>query len=191
MKKENNEEILEALNRISICLYVLIAMVFVLLIVVIIKNTDSTPKVQGNNESSSEQVGYDTTQYQSATIDEVLEMFNNKETKVLYFGRQGCGACQMFSPILTEVQDELGFKAVYIDIDDVDEKSDAFEKVMDKLNKKYTMNVNGTDQTKTFAEFYGFTPTTIVISNGKMVDGIIGAASADGLKDFLKEAGIK
>lgn len=190
MKEEKMSELNETLNKILICLYVVIALLTVNTIVVIVKNSSSEPKVVDSSSSTEEEVEYDVSKMQTATVDEVLEMFENKEKKVLYFGRKNCGACISFLPTLNKVQEERGYTTVYIDINTVDTTTDSFKELQKKLDIKTTVNENGKDVTDTFGHFYGYTPTIIVIDKGKMQGGIIGA-DEQGLYGLLDENDIK
>ena len=191
MKEEKISELQEVLGKILICLYVVIALLAINTIVVIVKNSSSEPKVTETPESDEgNEVEYDVSKMQTATVDEVLKMFENKEKKVLYFGRKNCGACISFVPTLNKAQEDRGYTTVYIDINTVDTTTDSFKTLQKKLDKKTTINENGKDVTDTFGNFYGYTPTIIVIDNGKMQGGIIGA-DEQGLYDLLDANNIK
>lgn len=191
MKEKDFTELHEVLNKILICFYVVIALLALNTIVVIVKNSSSEPKAaETSGTEEIDEYAEAVSKMQTATVDEVLEMFKNKEKKVLYFGRSNCGACISFIPTLQKAQEDRGYKTVYIDINTVDSTQDNFKELQKKLDIKTTINENGKDVTDTFGNFYGYTPTIIVIDNGKMQGGIIGA-DEQGLYDLLDANNIK
>ena len=184
--KENNN----VLNKILICLYIIIAILIMNTIVLICKgnvSTSSTEEVEA--ETSSE---YDVSMMESVDLKTMLnDVFKREEIQVIYMGRETCGYCVTFLPTLQDAQEELGYKTVYLDIENVDTESDEFTEFISKLDKEYTMNVNGEEQTDTYGSFYGYTPAVFLYKDGKMIAGEIGGMEYEELIDWLKENGVK
>lgn len=126
---------------------------------------------------------YDISEFNSVDIDGALNLFNEKNLTVLYLGRETCYFCVQYVPVLKEVQDELGYKTNYLDITKVNTTSEAYNKFIKKLEKTYEMD----GEKKPFGEYYGITPMTIIIKNGKMVDGHIGYIENDVLKELVSK----
>lgn len=126
---------------------------------------------------------YDISNFISVYVDGVLNLFTQEDLSVLYIGRETCHFCVQYVPIIENVQEELNFKTYYLDITKVDTTSELFTEFIEKLNKKYEMD----GQTKEFGEFYGYTPMTVIIKNGKMVDGEIGYMEEVPLKELISK----
>lgn len=126
---------------------------------------------------------YDISEFTSVDIDKTIDLFNDKEIKVLYIGRETCHFCVQYVPILKAAQEELKFKTYYLDTETVDMTSNAYNKFIGKLDKEYEMD----GEKKAFGEFYGYTPMTVIIKDGKMVDGHIGYMEEEALKELVSK----
>ena len=183
--KENKDNI----RKILICCYIIIALISLNTVILICKGniTSST------NENSSEEINqdYDVSMMESVDLDTMLnDVFKREDIQVVYMGRPTCSHCIEFLPSLQKAQEEMGYKTVYLDIETVDSSSDQFEEFVSKLDKNYTMNVNGEEQTDTYGSFYGYTPAVFLYQNGEMIDGKIGALSYDELVEWLEANGV-
>lgn len=194
--------VMDMLNRIVVCLIVIAIILAINTTVLIFKNNDSSSSNNDtkttNNPSSTESSSngqpsnYDVSMMEELDLSKALDLFNDKDkTYVLYIGRPDCSACVSYLPTLQEAQENLGYKTQYLNLNNVDSKSDDYTKFINKLSVKYTMTVSGEEQTETFGKWMGYTPMTIIIKNGKMVDGEIGAISYSTLTSLLKNNGIE
>ncbi|MGM9834711.1 MAG: TlpA family protein disulfide reductase [Bacilli bacterium] len=207
--EEYNEKevtIMDMLNRIVVCL-IIIAIILAINTIVLVCKSDSSVKSEStttteNSDDSGLKTdeggsgftcidGYDSSMFEKVDLDGVLDLFDSKGISVLYIGRCDCGACATFLPTLQKAQEEYGFTTQYFDINYLDSKSDAFEKVQKKLTKKYEMvGQDGSTQTETFGYWIGYTPMTVIIKDGKQVDGEIGAIDYDTLAKMLENSGL-
>lgn len=146
-------------------------------------STDTSDSTSSTDTSST----YDTSSFKSVTLAEAIELFDNSGTQVLFLGSSECSACHIFAPTLKTVQTSMGFTAYYLDIDTVDTTSSNFTKFTNLLTKEITESVNGTEKTGKISEFYGLTPLTIVIKDGKAVDAAVGSYGESDLTTFLKQ----
>ena len=150
-----------------------------------IKDTTSTTTTEQTTE-------YDVSMFKSLTEQQVVDLFNDKNaTYVVYLGRSTCSACVSFVPTLKAMQTKYNFVTQYLDITTVKADSDSHKALLEKLSSKVTLTVNGSTETKSYGEYYGYTPMTFIIKNGKFVDGIVGAYSESSFESFLNENGIK
>lgn len=184
---ENNQIMLK---KILMCAYIIIALIVINTVILICKGNITT----GNNSSTSTEQSseYDVSMMESVDLNTMLnDVFKRKDTQVVYMGRSTCSHCVSFLPTLQKAQNELNYTTVYLDIEKVDSDSDDFKTFISKLDKKYTMNVNGEDKTDTYGSFYGYTPAVFLYKDGKMIDGKIGELEYDDFVKWLNDNGIK
>ena len=184
----------EKINKIYKLVIILLLVVGVNLIltIVLLSNNKSSKTNASENTATKESSDYDVSLFDALTLDGILKLFDNKKsTYVVYFGRSTCSACKTFLPVLQTMQKKYEYTTKYLDITTVDASSSSYEKLMEKLNTKVTLNVSGQSETKTFGEFFGYTPMTFIIKNGKFAKGIVGAYSEEKFEQFLNENGIK
>ena len=194
MKKE-----VKIQQQILTCLIIIIIILGINTIVLAVKgglrdenSTLSTNNTNGEGSSNSDNGddGYDVSMMEKASIKDILKMFDDKSTKVIYVGRSTCGACVAFLPVLVQAQNDYNYKTVYLNSDTISSSSEGYSDFIKKLDKQYTMNVNGQNVTDEFGTFFGYTPTVIIIKNGKMLDGTIGSDSYANFSAFLEKNGI-
>lgn len=149
--------------------------------------------IKEENKKKEEDVGM----MNSVNIADVLAMFEDGKTHVLYVGRDNCEACKDILPILRQAQTEMNFITQYMDITKIDRRSSAWKELEKKLDVKTTTpdseSGEGDMVTKTFGEFLGtrgFTPCIIVIKDNKQVDGFFGGKTLADYKAWLKENGL-
>lgn len=185
MKKDS-----EQLQAIKVSLYIIIVLLIIITITLFVTNANSDGKSNTSNNNSSEtNSDYDVSMMESADISQVLGYFEDGSKKLIYVGRSSCSACIAFLPNLQQAQSEYGYKTVNLDTDTVVTSSDEYKKFVEKLDMEYTLVNNGESETGEFGSFFGYTPTLIVIENGKQVDGFIGYMEYDELTAFLDKNG--
>lgn len=146
-------------------------------------NGENLPEI---NDRPTNETNYDVSKFNELDINNVLSLFEQKDLAVIYMGRESCHFCVQYVPILNAVQEELGFKTYYLDTLKIDVTSENYDKFIAKLDKKYEMD----GENKTLGEFYktyGYTPITIIIKNGKMIDGHIGYTEKNALKELVSK----
>lgn len=179
-----NEEIKNSLSKILTVLYVIAALIFINTVVLVVVNNDkftnkntSMQEGTGNNtgnepsNTGNETVEYDVSSFKEINVDEFVNAYNGSELQVIYVGRETCGHCVNYVPVLKQVQEALGFTPLYLDITTVDQAG--AEKIY-ALNSEY------------FSENFGYTPMTLVVKNGEIVDETVGAMQYDATYEFLK-----
>lgn len=144
------------------------------------------------SQNPKEDNEYDVSTMNEVTVSDILKMFESKNTYVLYVGRKSCQVCVNILPALKEAQTKNNYITQYLDIEKVDRQSDEWYKLVEKLTMKSTQTTtedgSGEEVTETYGYFlhhYGFTPTIIVIKDGKQVAGSIGGSQKDILVDWL------
>ena len=185
----------ERLNKTyKIAIAALIISILCLLLIIggkfSIKSSENTST--NSEESTTTDNSYDVSSFNSLSVSQLVGLFNDKNnTYVVYLGRPTCSACVSFIPTLKSMQNKYGYITQYLDIETITAGDQAYNELMNKLSKKVTLTVNGETKTQSFGEFFGYTPMTFIIKNGKFVDGIVGAYSESSFEAFLNKNGIK
>ena len=189
------EEKINKLYKLVIIILIMVSieLLFSLFSVFSVKTT-TDDKTQSSASTSTQTTtsNYDVSSFNTLTTKQVVELFNNKKsTYVVYVGRSTCSACVSFVPTLKTLQNKYNYVTQYLDITTVDSNSDEYKTLMDKLDKEVTLTVQNETKTQSFSKYFGYTPMTFIIKNGKFVDGIIGASSESSFETFLNNNGIK
>ena len=176
--KKNDEVIVKnqidytnILNRIFISLVVIAVLLFINLTVTVFTKT------MNNSTETKDQTteDYDISDLNEMTVNDALKQIEKGKTEVVFIGRSSCGYCVKFLPIVKEVQKELGFKHIYINLEKMD--SDGYD-ALAALDSYISDNL-------------GATPMVLVFKDGKFVKGTVGYTDATTYKSFLNEQGIK
>ena len=130
-------------------------------------------------------------------VSDVIDLFEDSGTYVLYIGRETCSVCYDILPVLQEAQINNNYITQYLDISEADRSSSDWEKLVELLNVETTttMDEEGVSEevTNTFGYFLdakGFTPCVIIIRDGKQIAGFFGSRSLTNFEDWLANYGI-
>ena len=121
---------------------------------------------------------YDISMFDVINASKVIDLYKSNEIQVIYIGRETCGYCVQFLPVLQQAQKDYGYKTKYLDITTVTE--DGQKAILEKDNDEQFL-----------ANSFGSTPMVILVKDGKLVDGWIGYAEYDTFANFLEENGFK
>lgn len=164
------------LHKLLVCAYIIIALLTVNTIILLATNIHvSSDKKDTTVESSGE---YDVSMMNNVDMDKLLDLFDSKENQVVYLGRETCGFCVQFLPVLQQAQEEYGYTTNYLDITTV--TTDDVNKLLKKDNDE-----------KFLEENYGSTPMVLIVKNGKLVDTWVGYSEYDEFAQFLEKNGFK
>ncbi len=168
------------LEKLLKCAYVIIALLAINTVILFITNIDngSSDKNTTSSASTEESTEYDVSMMNTVNMDQLLELFDSKETEVVYLGRETCGYCVQFLPTLQTAQKEYGYKTNYLDITTVSE--DDVNKLLEKDNDEGFLNEN-----------YGATPMVILVKDGKIVDTWVGYSEYNDFAQFLEDNGFE
>ena len=150
-----------------------------------------------SSKLASEENEYDVSMMHTVGVSDVIDMFANEGTYVLYIGRDTCSVCYDLLPVLQEAQIENNYITQYLEITQVDRDSDDWERLVNLLNVETTTTMDeegvAEEVTDTFGYFLdakGFTPCVIIINEGKQVAGFFGSRSLEAFEDWLSSYGI-
>lgn len=178
MEKENNL----ILKKISMCCYLILVVLVINTIILFVANvTVSTGTKTTESTEETENTEYDVSMFDTVSSEDVVNLFDSKETQVIYIGRSTCGYCVKFLPVLQQAQKDFGYTTKYLDITTV-----TTEEQQNALIAKD--NDEGFLQTNLVA---GYTPMVILVKDGKLVDGTVGYTEYDEFAKFLTDNGIE
>ena len=133
---------------------------------------------------------YDTSEFIEISAKDI-ESESKDQLIVVMVGRQGCGFCAMYAPLLQEVASENNVKVRYIN----------FLNLIDIYsgNPQDEEQYNIIKQLPAVEEFKGFgeeavlegTPTTMFIKNNKIIYAINGYVPKDLIIDAFEKVGLK
>ena len=186
------EEKINKIQKISTIALVLSILSLIFSIAPAFSVKENTEKESENTATTTTDDSYDVSSFKALSTKEVVDLFSDKKsTYVVYLGRSTCSACVSFLPTLKTMQSKYNYVTQYLDITTVVKDSDEYNKLMEKLSKEVTLSVNGETGTMKFSEYFGYTPMTFIIKNGKFADGIVGAYTEKEFESFLNKNGIK
>ena len=145
----------------------------------------TTPTPSGEEEQPS---GYDTSAFKEILGKDVVKESKNK-TIVVLVARQNCGYCAIFAPTITEISEEYDFQVRYVDLEKIVDIYSPNWDVIDQESYDTLVNLKAVAGFETFMDEFGATPMTVVIKDGKIVGGIIGAYPKENVVEALKDAG--
>ena len=169
---KNQIDYTDALGRIFSVLVIIAIILGVNLVLNIVTNSDKTTT---SKEVTEEVAEYDVSEFETLSTTDAAKKIEEGGTQVVYIGRANCGYCVQFIPVLKQAQKDLGYKTIYIDLNEVtvedQEKLVAYDSYVE--------------------ENFGYTPMVLVFKDGKYVDGWVGYTEIEEFKSFLADAGIK
>lgn len=187
MDKKNNDMLKETINKINVCLYIIIGLLSVMLIVQLV--TSGVTKKDTTKKDEIAEVEYDVSMFNSIDATAFMSLLKDKEPSLIYFGRETCTFCVQFLPVLQQAQTDLGYQMNYIDVTDVDTTTDDFESMIELYDGMLdTYNEKNNSE---YEELYGYTPAVLIVQDGKIKDIWIGYGNYDTYVEWLSENGIK
>jgi thiol-disulfide isomerase/thioredoxin len=186
------ERIVSIEKKVNIILAIVIATLAISLIslVVVMNNGTGSNNNKADTQEKTEEAEatYDISAFKEIRAQDIAAESKN-ETIVVMIGRQGCGYCAMYAPIITEVANNLGITVRYIDflkIVNLEQRVVTDEEAYNTIkNLSATKEFEGAGE-----DALGGTPKTLVIKNNKIINYISGAADADTLTQQLKASGL-
>lgn len=176
-------------KKLNMCMYIIMGLLLLLAILLMVTSCRSNALEEENE--------YDVSMMHTVGVSDVIDMFANEGTYVLYIGRETCSVCHDLLPALQEAQIKNNYITQYLDITQVDRSSSDWETLVGLLDVETTttMDEEGVSEevTNTFGYFLdakGFTPCVIIIRDGKQIAGFFGSRSLTNFEDWLANYGI-
>lgn len=166
----------ELLNKILICLYALIAILVINTTILLVKD-GSTTSPSSSSGSESENIDYDVSMFTTVTADTLEDAVEGDTAKIVYIGRDSCGYCVQFLPILQQAQEDYEYETLYLDITTVT-TTEQQDKILAFDNEEEFLKQN-----------FGGTPMVLLMKDGKMIDTWMGYADYSTYVAWLEENG--
>ena len=176
-------------KKLNMCMYIIMGLLLLLAILLMVTSCRSNALEEENE--------YDVSMMHTVGVSDVIDMFANEGTYVLYIGRETCSVCHDLLPALQEAQINNNYITQYLDITQVDRSSSDWETLVGLLDVETTTTMDEEGKTEevtnTFGYFLdtkGFTPCVIIISGGEQIAGFFGSRSLTNFEDWLANYGI-
>lgn len=176
-------------KKLNMCMYIIMGLLLLLAILLMVTSCRSNALEEENE--------YDVSMMHTVGVSDVIDMFANEGTYVLYIGRETCSVCHDLLPALQEAQINNNYITQYLDITQVDRSSSDWETLVGLLDVETTTTMDEEGETEevtnTFGYFLdakGFTPCVIIIRDGKQIAGFFGSRSLTNFEDWLANYGI-
>ena len=174
--KKEEANYTEILNKILICLYALIAILVINTTILLVKDGGSVSN-SGTSQGTNENIEYDVSMFTSVTADTLGEAVAEDTAKLVYIGRDSCGYCVQFLPVLQQAQEDYDYETLYLDITTVT-TTEQQDKILAFDNEDKFLEQN-----------FGGTPMVLLMKDGKLVDTWIGYAEYSEYSSWLEENG--
>lgn len=184
---KENELLIKLLKTGRFILIVLICILLVLTIGVSkMYSNDSTNSGTYSSDESEYNTEYDVSMFEEISALDIAN--KTKKTKqVVYIGRETCGWCAAFLPMLWQAQEDFEYTTLYIDIAKIiDFNSNT---VIDQKSFDILSNLTGNEYEGYMEENLGATPMVLIIEKGKIIGAQTGYSEYDALKTVLENAG--
>ena len=183
----------EKLAKASIVMQAIcILLVIITLGVCINLNKDgSSSKKKDDNTEVTEDEGnnsYSTAAFTTIKMSDIANLSKKKEI-VVFVGRQGCGWCARYAPIIGLAAEDDGFDVYYLDFGSMVDFSLVPPAVSDEEEYNALISfIENSDYASQIATGIG-TPMTMFVKNNKIVNFIGGYVDDDTLDTYLKKDG--
>ena len=179
-------------NIILVLVTIMTVVALVTMFVVIFKDGGKTKTKEEETKTEEKQeqqtLEYDVSEFKEISASDI-ESESKGKTILLYIGRNTCGYCVQFVPILKEVQHNHKYTTYYLDIAKIYDYQNGV--VLDKAAETTMINLKTNDAQKDVMKNFGSTPMTLVIKNGKVVDSIVGYVDAGTIETLVTSNGLE
>lgn len=122
------------------------------------------------------------------------DIYNESKGKtiVLWIGRQSCGFCAIYAPVIEDVADDYDIVARYIDLGKIINFNVSQPYISDQDSYNLLENLSGSGEWQYFAsENINATPLTLIIRDNKVIGGVSGFVGEDVLEGIFNAAGLR
>ena len=179
-------------KKVTAVLWLVVITMIVAILSLIFVISDDTSKTKTTEETDTAETQsngeYDVSKFKEVKAQDLNKLSKDK-TILVYIGRETCGYCVQFVPVLKEVQEKYSYTTYYIDIAkilDYTGGTGALDAEADKIMQNFATS----DSQKDVMNDWGATPMTLIIKNNKIVDSLVGAADAATLETLVKNNGL-
>ena len=140
--------------------------------------------------SYGENIDTSSFEFNYITIDDYLEYMQDSKARIIYVARPDCSFCQMEKPYIKRVAVKYNLTINYLDTTDFYERDESGKVKYDE--EEHAIPTEAGKKFLASADVYkdGFgTPNTIIVKNGKIIDGIYSYVPESDLKTLFKNNG--
>ncbi len=183
-KKTNNTFVISVITLVISC-------IILLLVATIDGGNANTTSSTGESTGAQDSLGQEMeTTYDASMFDEIkgseIKSLSKNKTIVLWIGRQGCGYCASYSPIIAGVKDKYKVDIKYIDYSKMVNISAGA--IVDEESYSAIESLTGSGDYENYGKTaITGTPYTLVIKNNKIIGALRGSNSEDSIVKMLKE----
>lgn len=124
-----------------------------------------------------------------SSLSDVFDMINDKKSGVVFLCYSGNSWCKEYAKVLNDASLDNGAKVYYVDIkNDMDNKSDSYNKLIDLLENKLHKDITGTEVL--YVPYLMFIDKGTITSYDNETSLVVGDVSSsdywsvDGIKNF-------
>lgn len=184
------EELQNVLKRVLICLYIIIGILSVDTVINISKNIKFTKSETSQSTDDNDELSGD---YDISKFDEIKATDISSESKdktiLVYIGRETCGYCVKFIPVLQEVQEKHSYTTKYIDIAKIIDYTSG--NISDQDAYDTLIKMDTVEEQSSVMDEFGATPMTLIIKDNKIIDSVVGYVEADTLTSLIDKNGLE
>ena len=147
-------------------------------------------ETEPTNTETQQSPTYDTSAFTKVKAQD-LEKLSKKDTIIVWIGRQGCGYCGQFAPIITSVGEKLDETIYYLDLADIFDFSTNPVTILDEEAYDLLLNFKTDGDNEGVMDEFGATPMTLVIKKNKIVGNFVGAYDEATALEILEDEGFK
>jgi predicted bacteriocin transport accessory protein len=123
------------------------------------------------------------------SLSDVFDMLNDKKSGIVFFCYSGNSWCKEYAKVLNDVSSDNGAKVYYVDIkNDMDNKSDSYNKLVSLLENRLYKDINGTEVL--YVPYLMFFKDGVITSYDNETSLVVGEVNAstywtnDAIKNF-------
>lgn len=183
-------------NKVNTNLIISVITIILVIITMVFSMTDKKTSVENNdtatNADASQQAStatYSTKSFNEITAKEIAQVSKGKAVLIM-IGRQGCGYCAAYAPILEALQADYDFVTQYIDLDKMIARNGDQAYISDEDSYDALVELTGKDYDGWVKENFGKTPMTLIVKDNKILYGGLGALEDSTLKTQFEKVGI-
>lgn len=133
-------------------------------------------------------IEYDVSMFEEIKAKDISSLSKNNKI-VIMIGRETCGYCAMFAPVLAEIQKDYKVDIKYIDIAKIIDYTSGTGAVLDEESNKILTSLQTNDKGAEIMEDYGATPLLLIVKDNKIINGQVGYSEYSNVATILDEEG--
>ena len=152
---------------------------------------DEEDSYYDENDYSVDDLTYSISEFKEINAREIYNE-SRGNTIVLWVGRQSCGYCAMYAPVMENVTSDFGIVARYIDLEKIINFNVLEPYIEDDIAFTILSNLSGKGKWMNFArDNIGGTPLTLIIRDNQVIGGVSGYVEESSLTKTLIDAGLR